>query len=439
MRELLILSLLPASCVSASTEKKDYKYPRGHPRCPCLSSWEASPIEFLNNSNYLSSEGGGDDTQEFIDDSIERFKSEFDWSAFGLDVCAPHELQLQTSPCQSQCSDESNDLLKPQPKSLIECDKSWCHRSFCYIDPDNCSLERQQSQIYKNRFWSYATCGEADAFTGLQRIQQWKGRTLNVSILQNSGGWMGSYSATGQHYMGPWSHWGGTTVDFIKDVAQEGGFELQLTRPPDFLEEQARDSIGSGDAFAQCIHATALGFIDLCIASFTINTVRATVANFVQIGTDDVYLIVNDYHGSNNDSFFSNLGKVFAPLKPETWGFMLFFVIPLLGLLTVFHEYGTSLFPKTRTISVVDVHTGNQKQEERRFPLWEHCLYSVYVALVAVLRGDYDVPVVSTGGYLNIVATLFFIRELPTLRLCFAISIFSSHYCLVVLTSHNKK
>jgi len=358
-------------------------FPSGHPKCPCVNSSTLEQPFDLIDPEFADTFGG------------------VNLSTFGLDECAAHESEL--AECLTPCQDES-DVYTAVSRV---CDKSYCKRKFCLVDHNNCDLEHGKSTIFKNAFYSYATCGEADSFTGNYRIQKLNGRILDVVLLRNSGGWKGSYSTTNEHHKGPWNIWSGLAVEFIQDAARQSGIQLRIVSPPTEFREQAEASLGSSNVFAQCVHAAALGYVDLCVASFTINTPRALAANFIELDTNEIYLIVSS-KDNTNPSFHENLKKVFAPFLTETWVFIICFVIPVLGLLTLFHEYGNESFPKTKEVVMVN-DAGVETVEERPISFVKHMPQTIYRSLLATLRGDYDVEVSSIGGHINIIGILFFI------------------------------
>ena len=368
---------------SSRRRRTEQQFPFGHSGCPCVESDE------LDNSNATLVE-----EQNFVG-------IDTDISAYGIH-CAPHD--LNTDECSTPCKDQS-DLFTPVAPDL--CDKSYCRRSWCYVDRNNCDhLEKSPTILFNDdRYYSYATCGDVDTFTGKQRIASLYNRTMRVALLRNSGGWSGAYSSTGEHFKGPWSLWKGVAVDLIQQAAIEGRFNLNLTSFPDF-SEQALESVGSANEFGQCAHAASLGFVDLCISNFIASTARALVVNFVPILSQPIYLLI-DEQAQPTFTFWDNLGKVFAPFEGNTWLFMLVFVIPLLGLVTLFVEYGSETYPKTETII-----KENEIIEEHPVPLWMNAINSFYIALVSILRGDFpDENTETIAGRVNVIGMLFFIGE----------------------------
>ena len=179
---------------------------------------------------------------------------------------------------------------------------------------------------------------------------------------------------------------------------------MELTRPAQWLRAGAFESLGDTNVQNQCIYAAGLGYIDICIFSATINTRRALATDFIALeGGEPVYLITE-----RNPSFEANLAFIFAPFSPETWLLIALGVIPLLGLLTLVHEYGNPTFPASQKSVVVNA-AGELINREERIPPWKHAIRSVYFSFYSTMRGSYDVSVFSTGGFVNTLGISFFI------------------------------
>ena len=212
---------------------------------------------------------------------------------------------------------------------------------------------------------------------------------------------------SGTQHEGPWSEWSGASVNFMLEAAKEAKFSMEIVKPPDYLVNQTYDALGSKSIYNQCVHAATLGLLDVCIFQATITTRRALAAIVLPMNIEQVYLVFAPE--SNQESQFkSDLLTVFAPFEPQTWIFIIFFVIPVLGLVTLVHEYGNPTFPKKDQIVIVD-ETGREVETERKYPLWKHAVRSIYLTLLATFKGDYSVSVVSHGAFINTLATSFFI------------------------------
>ena len=68
---------------------------------------------------------------------------------------------------------------------------NWCHRHWCWIDRDNCSLVKRESGWFPGKTYSYAACRNADEFLTNALLSSLKGVTFKVGINNNTGGWRG--------------------------------------------------------------------------------------------------------------------------------------------------------------------------------------------------------------------------------------------------------
>jgi hypothetical protein len=132
----------------------------GDPHCPCLPLQELPPFSFANT--YEGELGGT------LEGSLE---------SYGVG-CNYHD--NTTQPCIDGC-----------PTNDTACDRSWCARQFCWVDPDNCLLQYKTSSYAKGRFYSYATCRYVDSFSSSARIKTLAGKTLKIGMNSNLGGYRG--------------------------------------------------------------------------------------------------------------------------------------------------------------------------------------------------------------------------------------------------------
>ena len=391
-----VASAAPILTAVAAFETSIDLYPNGHPKCPCLPAvvWNESMIQTLNPAYAW-------------------LPQETDISLYGIGKCAPYDAEL--TPCRDPCPAETltgataKEVIVESPFLEATCEKQHCNRSFCYVDPENCDLASDKSEVFVGkRSYSYATCGDSDEFTRNKIRRSLFGKTIKVALLHNSGGWNGAYNSENKkHYEGPLSQWSGPVVDLVLyGASKEAGFQLELHEPPSFLKNQTAESLGSTSAFNLCTFATSLGHIDLCIAATAMTTQRALYANFIRLSTNDVALITRNTPSSDG-SFYENAKKVFAPFLNETWFFIVFVTVPILGLFVLFHEYGGPVFPEKERVILV---SGSKvtKEEERQYPIWKHAAHSIYCTMAALLRGDFSAPVLSLGGKVHLIGILFF-------------------------------
>ena len=258
----------------------------GHPLCPCVDTVfdDLDPREISNLTQQLGIK------------NIE---------GYGIG-CRPHD--EGTIPCANTlddgCSVDPNFLTSSDTRPA--CDKSYCRRSWCYVDPNHCEkLVRTVSPIlpHSKIWYSYATCGELDSFTNTTRLNALRGSTLRVGFNRNSGGWTGSYSTKNIHFEGPGSAWYGPAVEFVREAARIGGFNVNITPPLAELKNKTVEYF-STSPFDHCeylilsmciyfydsihsllksitgVYSTALGYNDFCVAKYTVTDKRAVTADW---------------------------------------------------------------------------------------------------------------------------------------------------------------
>ena len=298
----------------------------GDKSCPCLTAaaGELAPLDVRDRTNPKLLRDYG---AQALEPS----------SSYGVG-CYAHDIETPL------CQDNLCSSIKHIVPSPLGCDNSWCQRSWCYVDPKNCSLSRRSSDVfvYSDRQYSYATCGDMDAFTNIQRFQWLEGQTFKVGLNSNSGGWMGAYSSAKEHFEGPFDRWSGLSMDFVVQAAFQGKFQLELSRPPASLWNGSVDYFHGDSQFDYCVYATALGYLDMCIAQYTITNQRASSTDWLLLGSAGIYLAVNtDDTKSGTFSYYLNsVGTIFSPFTMGTWMFVILFIIPLFGILMVIHERG---------------------------------------------------------------------------------------------------
>ena len=137
-------------------------------------------------------------------------------------------------------------------------------------------------------YFSYAACGDPDSYTSGGLATALNGKLLRVQYLHNSAGWMGSFhesslnAARDGKYSGPY-------VELIREVAQNSGFEVNVTYPPEFVQAKARAV--SGNVWTQCAYYTGLGYMDICVGSFTVTLQRVQLSRMIFTSAVDVYLL----------------------------------------------------------------------------------------------------------------------------------------------------
>jgi hypothetical protein len=366
-------------------------YQKGIDSCPCL----------MADSPIIGAVNLGNESIQFLGANFS-----LDTYGFGCDL---HDKTAKI--CADGCAQSST--ITPPP---IDCDRTWCDRNWCWVDPNNCSLLNKRSRLFpdSNRFYSYATCWDMDSFTQNERLGSLAKRVLRAGFNSNSGGWLGAYSSAKEQFKGPVNVWSGPAVSFVTEAARAGNFLINITEPPEFLRAHATEYFGTQSSFDYCVYTTALGYLDFCVAQYTVTDIRASTTDWLLLGSQDIHLIVDmsSSDGSGLDKFLSSTKTIFKPFTRSTWIFVIFLVIPLLGGLMVVHEYGHagSAFPKMESIVEIDDTKGGQQEiKERKVPLYRHIVRSMYIGYLSVLQQNYNQSVVTYGAMLNLLGISFFI------------------------------
>ena len=391
-RLLLRLASIAALFINGqnATERENFKH--GNEACPCLTNETVSDIR----------------TEDLTVSLLESL-GDVDPYTYGIG-CGAYDAATHSCITGGLCTIDPN--LAPQPSSA--CDQSYCGRNFCYIDPKNCSLLNRRSQFFpsSDRFYSYASCWDVDSFVSTVRIQSLSKKIFKVGFNSNSGGWVGAYRNPRLQFEGPVSLWSGPTVAFAVEAAKRADFQLMLTTPPEFLRNGSTSYFGTS-SFDFCVFATSLGYLDFCLAQYTITDIRASTTDWLVLNSQDLNLVVQlQDQLSNWDSFKESLSLIFAPFKVQTWMFIVFFVIPFLGALMVVHEYnhpGSSYPAKHYVIVKKNEERGIEYVEERGIPLYQHVGRAMYINILSVLQQNYVHTVVSYGAMMNLLGISFFI------------------------------
>eukprot|EP00978_Attheya_sp_CCMP212_P012839 scaffold32087_cov62-Attheya_sp.AAC.3 len=152
--------------------------------------------------------------------------------------------------------------------------------------------------------------------------------------------------------------------------------------------------------------------LDRCVADYTITDQRAITSNFFLLNNHPLYLIIPTTQVKTGwESFTESLFTVYQPFTTGVWSFIIFFVIPCMGFLMLFHERGKpgSVFPKTEKVLVVDKNSGETIVKDLPVPFHKHLIKSIYTTTVGVLKQDYNQSLVTYGGMFNLVGLSFFI------------------------------
>eukprot|EP00592_Proboscia_alata_P003454 CAMPEP_0194370198 /NCGR_PEP_ID=MMETSP0174-20130528/18482_1 /TAXON_ID=216777 /ORGANISM="Proboscia alata, Strain PI-D3" /LENGTH=610 /DNA_ID=CAMNT_0039147505 /DNA_START=50 /DNA_END=1879 /DNA_ORIENTATION=- len=421
---LLLLQILPVRITGAAVESLAALIPQrpfGDLSCPCLASpnppFNDDELTYLNTSYLL----------------LPNLQDDAPIAAYGTG-CRPHDVQSVSCSDVDECRS-----VVPVP---LDCDKSWCQRSWCYVDPENCVLQSSSLGITHvnnplsatQRRWSYATCGHMDSFTSGDRLKSLKGETLKVAYNSNSGGWKGAYNPNGSFSLDA-SGWSGPMPTFLQQAAIEGGFTIVHSAPPEWLKNESVQFFG-GSSFDFCVYATSLGYLDLCVAAYTITTKRASVADFFVTTTNPVYLITAIAKKDGWGAFIQQVQTVFAPFTWGTWGMIFLFCIPVLGLIMLLHEYGApgGSYPRTNLVRVFDGRD-SWKDKEKKVPIIQHIAASLYNQLLSLFQATFDQTVTTVGGKIHLLASSSLVMLLLAIYTANLAAILTQDYTTTAVSS----
>ena len=354
----------------------------GDPLCPCVPTNSLDPITY----------------EDLTPDFQENLGKGINYTTFGYG-CKAHD-NGTTAACRA-CTDSS---LCP-----------WCELTWCYVDANNCKLQHTRSIAYPSyvsiRFYSYSTCRSLDAFTGPARVRSLEGKTFRVGINHHPGGFTGAYHKNGSQYIGPLEDWSGVVVDFFRVAAQFGKFNMTLLAPPAFLKNRSIAGVYA-NPFDECIYATTLGYLDFCIGTYAATTSRIAATDFALLASSSFKLLRSG--DITSDSWASNAGTIYQPFEQETWIFMILFVIPVMGLLFIVHEWNQrgSLYRKTTYVVISQQDSAVDEIQERQIPWYRHMVRAIYMAFLSVLQARYNNPLVTQGARIHLIGFSFFILTL---------------------------
>lgn len=354
----------------------------GDPLCPCVPTNSLDPITY----------------EDLIPSYKEDFGEDINYTTFGYG-CKPHE-NGTTAGCIA-CTD------------LNLC--PWCELSWCYVDANKCKLQHTRSIGYSSsvsiRFYSYATCRSLDSFTGPARLRSLEGQTFRVGINHHPGGFTGAYHKNGSQYIGPLEDWSGVMVDFFRVASQIGKFNMTLMTPPAFLTNRTTAGVYA-NPFDECIYATTLGYLDFCIGTYAATTSRIAATDFALVASSNFKLLRAD--DATSDTWVANAGTIYQPFEEQTWIFMILFVIPVMGLIFIVHEWNQrgSLYKKTTYVVISHKDSAIDEIQERTIPWYRHMMRAIYMAFLSVLQARYNNPLVTQGARIHLIGFSFFILTL---------------------------
>lgn len=215
-------------------------------------------------------------------------------------------------------------------------------------------------------------------------------------------------------------------MEFVKKSADYAGFELELVNPPDYIKERSHQFWNNSSPFEECIYAAALGIVDFCVSQYLITAPRTGTAEWIVTDEQSLRLItqvqgiivVTDWF-SLLDKFGSSFNIISQPFEKGTWIFLILFMVPVMGIMFIIHEFGRpgASYQPAETV-IVENEDGTTEVTHRVISIWEHLGIGLYNSFLAVLQGGYDDPTVSNGGLLHLLGMAFFILTIIAVCKC---------------------
>ena len=227
-------------------------------------------------------------------------------TAYGIG-CGAHD--IASAACDLSVVDPTCVGVVPTPAHCTA-QHAWCSQNWCYVDKASCALTNEISDYFPGqlRYYSYGACGFHDDYaSGQRKAERLRGRVLRVGMRRNSGGWQGAYHPHGHGERD--ELWSGPAWDLFTHMANASGFIINITEPPDGI----KDNSGSGSSFSQCVYATALGYLDACVAMFTMTEQRVSWTSMGQIEASPLYVVA--FAESDEISFMRGIELVIHPFR----------------------------------------------------------------------------------------------------------------------------
>mmetsp|Transcript_42965 Transcript_42965/g.78089 ORF Transcript_42965/g.78089 Transcript_42965/m.78089 type:complete len:635 (+) Transcript_42965:145-2049(+) len=241
---------------------------------------------------------------------------------------------------------------------------AYCAQSWCYLSSStdcNLSAEISWSTTYPGLPFSYETCGYLNLYRTYDLGARLTNSNLKVVYLTNSAGWKGTYCTEDSVCTGP-------LPSYFADLLGRYGVSQSLNAT--FTEGEtisrsdspyapqvtlAYDQAFPGNAnstelnaFDACIVASALGYVDLCISSFTITAQRQQLTNMIPLYWEPVYLVTTTSLATEEeDDVMDNLQAAFKPFSTGLW-ILILVAIVVHSMLMILHDFGRGEFENLR-------------------------------------------------------------------------------------------
>jgi hypothetical protein len=84
------------------------------------------------------------------------------------------------------------------------------------------------------------------------------------------------------------SPWSGPLTDFAFDAASLGYFTINMTSPPKWLQPKSQEHLLGSSNFDLFVYATAFGYLDFCISSYTITDKGSSITTMFEMKNDPI-------------------------------------------------------------------------------------------------------------------------------------------------------
>ena len=219
-------------------------------------------------------------------------------------------------------------------------------------------------------------------------------------------------------------------VDFVSHAAFIGGFSLNFTKPPEWIYNHSSLYFGDDNSFDYCVYAVSLGYLDMCIASYSLTRKRTKITPFFEVFGEDVYLYIkSEPKMSLWQEFYTHIPKIFGSFTIFAWMCIIVYLL-LLGLIMLWHEYKApgSAFPAETHVSSKN-KDGGYKIEIKKIPMVRHIFRTLYQSLLTFSEQSYSQGVYTLGGKVHLLAMSFFVLII--------ISLYTANIAAILTTNIN--
>eukprot|EP00403_Amphidinium_massartii_P026122 CAMPEP_0178405998 /NCGR_PEP_ID=MMETSP0689_2-20121128/18687_1 /TAXON_ID=160604 /ORGANISM="Amphidinium massartii, Strain CS-259" /LENGTH=551 /DNA_ID=CAMNT_0020027029 /DNA_START=171 /DNA_END=1822 /DNA_ORIENTATION=- len=296
-----------------------------------------------------------------------------------------------------------DEVSSPVERCLSDAPPEFCALEWCYLaanTPCELSNDISWSSLFPGMRYSYETCGAFNAFRTYDLESRLRGSTLKVVYLTNSGGWKGA-DCTEEICYGPVVRYLSTifrqyqvNLEVLATFGSGDDYYVNLDNPP--FSEEVMAAIakerpgdierGKVSGFNACVIATGLGYVDLCIATFLINTGRQQLTNMIHLISEPIVLVTAAK--IEDPSFSDKLQAAFKPFTNELWLCVIGCII-LLSVAMVLQEHG--------------------KDDLKDVPCWKMPLLGIFKGFESLFGGASTFHAHTCGGRITQLGLGFFI------------------------------